>query len=60
MGHTICVADLNECNKTECIRRYLKPNPYSQSYANFALHYIDKDGACEAEMKSETEIVQVE
>lgn len=43
---TICVADEKECSR-QCVRRFIKANPYNQSYANFSLDYI-KDNICEA------------
>lgn len=43
---TICVAEKSECDRP-CKRRHVRPNPYSQSYANFALDYL-KDNICEA------------
>lgn len=43
---TICVATTEECDR-QCKRRVVKANPYSQSYANFALDYL-KDNICEA------------
>lgn len=43
---TICEATQEECS-LNCRRRNVRPNPYNQSYANFALDYL-QGSKCQA------------